>query len=87
MTEMAEQLPAESKPKKKFEFPSAFTILFLLLVLIAAATFIIPAGTYDYNEDGEPVPGTYHEVPSNPQKLLVSGVISPSLPPVSATSK
>ncbi|RIK18707.1 MAG: C4-dicarboxylate ABC transporter, partial [Anaerolineae bacterium] len=77
MTEMAEQLPAESKPKKKFEFPSAFTILFLLLVLIAAATFIIPAGTYDYNEDGEPVPGTYHEVPSNPQKLLVSALKGP----------
>lgn len=77
MTELTEPLPTEAKTKKKFEFPSAFTILFLLLVLIAAATFIIPAGTYDYNEDGEPVPGTYHEVASNPQKLLVSALKGP----------
>lgn len=77
MTELTEPLPAETKTKKKFEFPSAFTILFLLLVLTAAATFIIPAGTYDYNEDGEPVPGTYHEVAANPQKLLVSALKGP----------
>jgi uncharacterized ion transporter superfamily protein YfcC len=77
MTELAEPLPAEAKPKKKFEFPSAFTILFLLLILIAAATFLIPAGSYDYNEEGEPIPGTYHEVPQNPQQLLVSTLKGP----------
>jgi uncharacterized ion transporter superfamily protein YfcC len=69
---------APSKPpKKKFTFPSAFTILFILLVLIALATFIIPAGSYDYNADGEPIPGTYHSVPSNPQKLLASALKGP----------
>jgi uncharacterized ion transporter superfamily protein YfcC len=77
MTATSEPLPAETKLKKKFEFPSAFTILFLLLVLIAAATFLIPAGSYDYTEDGEPVPGTYHEVESNPQKLLASALKGP----------
>jgi len=67
-----------SKPtKKKFSFPTAFTILFILLILIALATWIIPAGSYDYNADGEPIPGTYHQVPSNPQKLLASALKGP----------
>jgi uncharacterized ion transporter superfamily protein YfcC len=74
MTTMA----APVKPKtRKFTFPSAFTILFILLILIAAATWIIPAGSYDYNADGEPIPGTYHQVPANPQKLLASALKGP----------
>ncbi len=77
MTELVDSLPAETKPKRKFEFPSAFTILFLLLILIAAATWLIPAGSYDYNESGEPVPGTYHEVAPNPQELLRSALKGP----------
>ena len=69
---------APAKPsRRKFVFPSAFTILFILLILIAAATFIIPAGSYDYNADGEPIPGTYHAVPQNPQKLLSSALKGP----------
>ncbi len=63
--------------KRKFTFPTAFTILFILLILIALATWIIPAGSYDYNADGEPIPGTYHEVASNPQKLLQSALKGP----------
>jgi uncharacterized ion transporter superfamily protein YfcC len=66
-----------TKPKRKFTFPTAFTILFILLFLIALATWIIPAGSYDYNADGEPIPGTYHEVPANPQKLLQSALKGP----------
>ena len=46
--------------------PTAYTILFLLLILVAAATWIIPAGSYDY-VDGVPVSGTYHPVEQNPQ--------------------
>ena len=46
--------------------PTAYTILFLLLILVAAATWIIPAGSYDY-VDGVPVAGTYHAVAQNPQ--------------------
>jgi uncharacterized ion transporter superfamily protein YfcC len=63
--------------KRKFTFPSAFTILFILLVLIALATWVIPAGSYDYNEEGEPIPGTYHQVAPNPQKLLSSALKGP----------
>ena len=72
---MAAALPQPSK--KKFSFPTAFTILFILLVLITVATWIIPAGSYDYNTDGEPIPGTYHQVESNPQKLLASTLKGP----------
>jgi uncharacterized ion transporter superfamily protein YfcC len=67
----------EAKTKKKFTFPTAFTILFLLLVVIAAATWIIPAGTYDYDENGAPIPNTYHQVEPNPQKLFVSALKGP----------
>ena len=63
-----------AQPKKKFSFPTAFTILFILLILTAFATWIIPAGQYDYNAEGEPIPGTYHQVESNPQKLLKSAL-------------
>ncbi len=67
----------KTKEKKPFSFPTAFTILFLLLVVIAAATWIIPAGSYDYDEDGAPVPGTYHEVEPNPQALFKSALKGP----------
>lgn len=46
--------------------PSAYTILFLLLALVALSTWLIPAGAYDY-VDGVPVAGSYHPVPANPQ--------------------
>ena len=65
------------KTKKKFTFPSAFTILFILLILIALATWLVPAGSYDYDEEGAPIPGTYHPVEQNPQKLLVSALKGP----------
>jgi uncharacterized ion transporter superfamily protein YfcC len=63
--------------KKKFSFPTAFTILFLLLIVIALATWVVPAGSYDYDENGSPIPGTYHSVPSNPQALLSSALKGP----------
>jgi uncharacterized ion transporter superfamily protein YfcC len=55
--------------KKKFKFPTAFTILVLITVVVAILTFVIPAGRYDYNEAGEPIPGSYHAVEANPQRL------------------
>lgn len=67
----------EEKPKKKFTFPTAFTILFLLLLVIALATWIVPAGSYDYDADGAPIPGTYHPVEPNPQALLSSALKGP----------
>ena len=57
---------ADVKPKRRFKFPTAFTILFFVLVAVWILTFIIPPGTYDYVScDGgtaKPIPGTYHSI-------------------------
>jgi uncharacterized ion transporter superfamily protein YfcC len=76
---MATAVAEKPKPKEKkpFSFPTAFTILFLLLVVIAAATWVIPAGSYDYDEEGAPIPGTYHQVEPNPQALFKSALKGP----------
>ena len=63
--------------KKRFTLPSAYTILFALIVLAAIATWFVPAGTYDLNEEGEPIPGTYHEVASDPQRVIVDSLTAP----------
>lgn len=52
--------------RSKFRMPSAYTILFALIVLVALATWLIPAGAYEY-AGGVPVAGTYHAVDANPQ--------------------
>lgn len=53
---------------KKFRMPTAYTILFLLLILVAAATWVIPAGTYQRaGEEETPVAGTYQETEQQPQ--------------------
>jgi uncharacterized ion transporter superfamily protein YfcC len=63
--------------KRRFTLPSAYTILFALIVLAAIATWIIPAGTYKLNNKGEPIPGSYHEVASHPQRILVDSLTAP----------
>ena len=50
-----------AKPSR-FRLPSAYTILFGLIVLTALATWFIPAGRYQLDADGSPLPGTYEEV-------------------------
>ncbi|MDO4315304.1 MAG: YfcC family protein [Oscillospiraceae bacterium] len=52
--------------KSRFRMPTAYTILFLLIVLVAVATWLIPAGAYEYI-DGVPAAGTYHAVTPTPQ--------------------
>ena len=56
-------------------FPTAYTILFLLIILVAALTWIIPAGQYDRAMNEEvgrevAVPGTYQTVDPNPQGFV-----------------
>ena len=52
--------------KKKFKVPHVFIILFAIILLCTILTWIIPAGSYDYevNADGRNValPGTFHTV-------------------------
>src|SRR3954447_4693378 len=56
--------PAASPPQKKFKFPTAFTVLAVVLGLVWIASFVVPAGTYSKDANGSPVPGTYHHLPS-----------------------
>ncbi|MCC1482698.1 YfcC family protein [Roseibaca sp. Y0-43] len=61
--------------KTGFRFPSAFTILFALIVLMAALTWIIPAGQYDRVASEAlgkdvPVAGSYAPTEANPQGLF-----------------
>jgi uncharacterized ion transporter superfamily protein YfcC len=61
----AEEPPAPPEPpKKKFKFPTAFTVLGAVLLLVWIASFFVPPGVYTKNASGSPVPGTYHELPS-----------------------
>lgn len=71
--------PTEPGPAaaRQFTFPTAYTILFALLVLIAALTWVIPAGQYDKDTNGQPVPGTYHTVPPNPQRIVSGTLLAP----------
>jgi uncharacterized ion transporter superfamily protein YfcC len=52
------------KTRKKFEFPTAVTTLALVTVGVWFAALLIPAGAYEHDDDGAPIPGTYHRVPS-----------------------
>jgi uncharacterized ion transporter superfamily protein YfcC len=68
----------EAQPAKRgIRLPSAYTILFILIVAVAIATWIIPAGRYDYNEDGTPIPGTYHPVEQNPARIVADSLTAP----------
>jgi uncharacterized ion transporter superfamily protein YfcC len=68
-------LPGQTSEVPASRFPTAFTILFALIALVAVLTWIIPAGQYKraLNEalgQEAPVPGTYQEVEPNPQGLF-----------------
>ena len=53
----------------KTKMPSAYTILFSIIIIMAILTWIIPAGQYEYMTDGEPIAGTYHQIESNGQTI------------------
>ncbi|WP_373236263.1 YfcC family protein [Cohaesibacter celericrescens] len=70
-------------------FPTAYSILFALIILMAALTWIMPAGQYSkaMNEalgKESPVPGTYLTVDAQPQGLVdvmlapIAGFYDPS---------
>ncbi|WP_421219008.1 YfcC family protein [Aeromonas enteropelogenes] len=59
----------------RFKFPSAYTILMLLTVLMATLTWVIPAGQYRMEKNETlgrmvPVVGSYAPVEANPQGPL-----------------
>ena len=75
-------------PKKR-QLPTVYTLLFIIIALMAALTWVLPAGKYnyltaktqqpvaaaavaDYSGDERllPVPGSYTELPSQPQGVF-----------------
>lgn len=87
---MTEAKSEEKRTKKSFQFPTAFTILFALIVLVAVSTWFLPAGEYNraMNEAmgrEAPIPGTYHKVNPAPQGIgsiilaPIAGLYDPSL--------
>lgn len=60
MTDETEQ----PKPKTR-RFPTAFTVLAIVLLVVWGLSFVIPSGTYETDpKTGGPTPGTYEELPS-----------------------
>jgi uncharacterized ion transporter superfamily protein YfcC len=70
-------VPPGAEPKRRFSLPSAYTILFALIVVTALATWIIPAGRYALDAEGSPIPGTYEEVEATPQRIVVDSLKAP----------
>lgn len=54
---------------KSFRMPTAYTILFALLLVVTLLTWVIPAGRYQTGSEGEPVAGTYEQMPQQGQPL------------------
>ncbi|MEG0873678.1 MAG: YfcC family protein, partial [Clostridia bacterium] len=58
--------------KKKFTMPNTLTIIFLLIIVMAILTWIVPSGSFereDVNGRMVVVAGTYEKVSSNPQGI------------------
>lgn len=67
--------PGPQPDRLASRFPTAYTILFLLIVLVGALTWVIPAGQFDRAESETvgreiAVAGTYKTVEANPQGLI-----------------
>ena len=67
MTEIQE-VPAdtaghEPSERKPLRFPTAFTVLAAVLLVVWGLSFVIPSGTYETDADtGGPKPGTYAQI-------------------------
>lgn len=66
---------SKTAERKSLRFPTAFTILFGLIILVAALTWIIPAGQYQRIHNAAldrdvPVAGTYQVTEPNPQGIF-----------------
>lgn len=54
---------------RKFKMPTAFTILFALILTMTLLTWVIPSGSYEYDGDGQPIAGSYHRVENQGQPI------------------
>jgi uncharacterized ion transporter superfamily protein YfcC len=69
----------QTPARKKFQFPTALTTVAVVTVVVWLAALFIPAGTYEHDEYGAPIPGTYRQVPSplDPGDRVRQLVLSP----------
>ncbi|MCI3029187.1 YfcC family protein [Desemzia sp. C1] len=58
-----------SQKKKRFNMPSSYTVLFLIILVIAILTWFVPAGEYQVDEAGNILSGSYQVTEQNPQGL------------------
>src|SRR5690606_33401260 len=48
---------------RRWRFPSAFTVLFVVTVAVWVLSFVVPSGEYVLDpETGQPLPGTYEQI-------------------------
>ncbi|WP_048801039.1 YfcC family protein [Streptococcus constellatus] len=57
------------KAKKGVKMPSSYTVLMIIIAIMAVLTWIIPAGQYDADKAGNLITGTYKTVAQNPQGI------------------
>ncbi|NQP53877.1 YfcC family protein [Streptococcus suis] len=57
------------KVKKGFKMPSSYTVLMIIIAIMAVMTWIIPAGQYQVDDGGNFITGTYEAVDQNPQGI------------------
>lgn len=60
----------QRKETKRFQFPHIYVLLTIIIVICAAATWLLPAGEFDRVENAAGrtvvVAGTYHPIPASP---------------------
>ncbi len=59
----------DQKVKKGFKMPSSFTVLLIIIAIMAVLTWIIPAGQYQKDDAGNLIAGTYEQIEANKQGL------------------
>lgn len=70
---MNDEKKGKNNKKKKWEMPDAYVIIFIISLLAAVSTYIIPAGSYDRTENGDMttvVPDSYTSMESSPANIM-----------------
>src|SRR5690625_8025324 len=72
---MSEQTTKENNHKKRtrFSMPDSYIILFIMLIIAAVATYIIPAGSFDREEGGlvpTVIPDSFTNVEGDPVGIM-----------------
>ncbi|WP_035322945.1 YfcC family protein [Peribacillus kribbensis] len=63
----------EEKPKKGFQRPDAYVLMFVIALIAAIASYIIPAGAFKRVAKGDitvVIPGSYHEIAQTPVSFI-----------------